>query len=331
MKTLVTGATGFVGSAVVRKLLNLDIDVRITKRNKSNLANLIDLPDTVELIVADLNDPEAMKKALIGCDALFHVAADYRLWTRYPQQMIDTNVTATRNLMLQALDLNISRIVYTSSVATLKLNTDQTPSSENSVATVDDMIGLYKRSKFLAEQEVQKLINEDDLPAIIVNPSTPIGPHDIRPTPTGKMIADAVAGKIPAYVNTGLNIVHVDDVAEGHILAYQKGKIGERYILGGDNMSLKDILYFIAKKTNQKPPSICLPHSVVLPIAYLSEAFTRLTGGNEPAVCVDGVRMSKKWMYFSSDKAKHELAYSPRSADEALSDAVEWFQTLDLK
>ncbi len=326
MKALVTGATGFVGSAVVRKLLQQGIDVRITKRNNSNLTNLVNLPENVEQVVADLNDSSSMKKALHGCDSLFHVAADYRLWTRYPQQMIETNVTATRNLMLQALDLNVSRIIYTSSVATLKLNADQTPSTEKSIAMVDDMIGLYKRSKFLAEQEVQKLIEQHSLPAVIVNPSTPIGPRDIRPTPTGKMIADAVAGKMPAYVNTGLNIVHVDDVADGHIQAYQQGEVGQCYILGGENMSLKDILFFIAEKTNQKPPKICLPHSIVLPIAYLSEAFTRLTGGDEPAVSVDGVRMSKKWMYFSSDKAKQELNYSPRLASEALSDAVDWFQ-----
>ncbi|MFV2061205.1 MAG: hopanoid-associated sugar epimerase [Gammaproteobacteria bacterium] len=326
MKALVTGATGFVGSAVVLKLLEHGAEVRVTKRNNSNRENLNDLPNTVEQVVADLNDSESMKKALTGCDTLFHVAADYRLWTRNPQEMIDTNVTATRNLMLLALDLNISRIVYTSSVATLKLNADKTPSTEDSVATVDDMIGLYKQSKFLAEQEVQNLIETRDLPAVIVSPSTPIGPRDVRPTPTGKMIADAVAGKMPAYVKTGLNIVHVDDVAEGHILAYQHGKIGQRYILGGDNMSLKDILFFIAEKTGQSPPRICLPHSVVLPIAYLSEAFTRITAGDEPAVSVDGVRMSKKWMYFSSDKAKRELVYSPRPAVDALSDAVLWFQ-----
>ncbi|MFV1982057.1 MAG: hopanoid-associated sugar epimerase [Thiohalomonadales bacterium] len=328
MKALVTGATGFVGSALVRKLLKQGIEVRLTSRSNSDRANINDLPATVEQVSADLNDSDSMKKALTGCDSLFHVAADYRLWTRHPQQMIATNVTATRNLMLQALDLNLSRIVYTSSVATLKLNADKSPSTEKSIATVDDMIGLYKRSKFLAEQEVEKLIKQQDLPAVIVSPSTPIGPRDVRPTPTGKMVADAVAGKMPAYVNTGLNIVHVDDVAEGHLLAYKHGKIGERYILGGENMTLKDILTFIAIKTNQKPPTICLPHSVVLPIAYLSEAYTRLTGGDEPKVSVDGVRMSKKWMYFSSDKAKQELRYSPRPAVEALSDAVLWFQNI---
>ena len=327
MKALVTGATGFVGSAVVRKLIKQGIDIRVTLRENSNRSNIVDLPDTVEHVIADLNDSDSMKKALTGCDSLFHVAADYRLWTRYPQQMINTNVIATRNLMLHALDLNISRIVYTSSVATLKLNTDKTPSTEKNIATVDDMIGLYKRSKFLAEQEVQKLIEQQDLPAVIVSPSTPIGPRDVRPTPTGKMIADAVAGKMPAYVNTGLNIVHVDDVAEGHLLAFQKGKVGERYILGGENMSLKEILTFIAELTNQKPPTICLPHSLVLPIAYLSEAYTRLTGGDEPKVSVDGVRMSKKWMYFSSDKAKQELEYKPRPAEQALRDAVIWFQS----
>lgn len=324
MKALVTGASGFIGSAVVRKLLQQGFEVRVCCRAKSNRANIADLD--VEHATADLNDSDSMRKALRGCDSLFHVAADYRLWTRDPQQMINTNVTATRELMLVALDLNISRIVYTSSVATLALNAEGTPATEDSIATLDAMIGLYKRTKFLAEQQVQQLIQQQQLPAVIVNPSTPVGPRDLRPTPTGRMVADAVAGKMPAYVNTGLNIVHVDDVANGHVLAYTHGNIGERYILGGEDMSLKEILTFIAEKTHQSPPKICVPHALVLPIAYISEALTRLTGGKEPMVTVDGVRMSKKWMYFSCAKAKRDLGYSPRPAVEALSDAVEWFQ-----
>ncbi len=322
MKALVTGASGFVGSAVARKLIEQGHEVRVTLRPSSDRRNIQDLP--VEQVNADLTDAESLKKAIEGCDSLFHVAADYRLWSLNPDELYQTNVEGTRKLMQAALDSGVERIVYTSSVAVLGLHPDGKPSTEDTPSSLETMIGHYKRSKFLAEEVVKSLIREKDLPAVIVNPSTPVGPRDRRPTPTGRMVADATLGKMPAYVNTGLNIVHVDDVAEGHLLAYQHGKIGERYILGGTDMSLKDILTTIAELTDQKAPKICIPHNLILPIAYLSEAFARLTRGKEPQVTVDGIRMAKKWMYFSCEKANRELGYRPRPPEEALRDAVEW-------
>ncbi len=322
MKALVTGASGFVGSAVARKLIEQGHEVRVTLRPSSDRRNIRDLP--VEQVNADLTDAESLKKAVQGCDSLFHVAADYRLWSLNPDELYQTNVEGTRNLMQAALDSGVERIVYTSSVAVLGLHPDGKPSTEDTPSSLETMIGHYKRSKFLAEEEVKTLVREKDLPAVIVNPSTPVGPRDLRPTPTGRMVADAALGKMPAYVDTGLNIVHVDDVAEGHLLAHAHGKIGERYILGGTDMSLKDILATIAAITGRKAPKIRIPHDLILPIAYLSETFARLTRGKEPQVTVDGIRMAKKWMYFSCEKAIRELGYNPRPPEDALRDAVEW-------
>ncbi len=291
-------------------------------RSASDRRNILDLP--VEKVIADLTDAGSLKKAVTGCNSLVHVAADYRLWARYPDELYQANVTGTHSLMQAALDCGIERIVYTSSVATLGLHPDGKPSTEETPSLLANMIGHYKRSKFLAEEEVRLLIKERGLPAVIVNPSTPVGPRDLRPTPTGRMISDATLGKMPAYLDTGLNIVHVDDVAEGHLLAYEYGKIGERYILGGSDMSFKAILGTIAEITGRDAPKIQLSHNMVLPIACLVEAFAWITKGKEPRITVDGIRMAKKQMYFSSDKAVRELGYKPRPACEALQDAVEW-------
>ncbi len=324
MTTLVTGATGFVGSVVARLLLEKGESVRVLARPNGDRQNLKGLD--VEIFEGDLNDPASLKVAVRNCRNLYHVAADYRLWVPNPKAIYKTNVEGSRTLLLAAAEAGIERMIYTSSVATLGINTDGTPSCEETPVSLENMVGHYKRSKYLAEQAVRNLINEQSLPIIIVNPSTPIGPGDIKPTPTGRMILDAVNGRTPAYVDTGLNLAHVEDVARGHLLAFDKGRIGERYILGGEDMSLKDILSLIARLTDQKPPKIRLAHSVVMPIAYISEAWTRLTNGVEPKVTVDGVRMSRKKMYFSSDKAKTELGYQYRSASEAIKAAVEWFR-----
>ncbi|HUL41738.1 MAG TPA: hopanoid-associated sugar epimerase [Burkholderiales bacterium] len=322
--TLVTGASGFVGSALAHKLVEAGRRVRALVRPASDRRNIDNVP--VELAFGDLADLSSLERALDGCSALFHVAADYRLWARNPQQIYRTNVAGTANIMQAALKAGVERIVYTSSVATLGLRTDGTPADENTPVTLDDMIGHYKRSKFLAEAEVKRMITQIGLPAVIVNPSTPVGPRDIRPTPTGRMVLDAACGRSPAYVDTGLNLVHVDDVAQGHMLAFERGKVGERYILGGRNMTLLEILIEVARITGQKPPRVKLAHNLVLPIAYLSEAWAWLSNGPEPRATVDGVRLSKKYMYFSIEKARRELGYNPGPVEKALQDAVTWFR-----
>ncbi len=321
---MLTGATGFVGAAVLRALLAKGVRVRALVRPASDTRNLDGLD--VERVAGDLGDPASLARAVAGCRALYHVAADYRLWVPEPASIYRANVDGTANLMKAALDAGVERIVYTSSVATLGLHDDGSPADEATPSSLATMIGHYKRSKFLAEEAVRALVRARGLPAVIVNPSTPIGPRDVKPTPTGRMILDAAAGKMPAYVDTGLNVVHVDDVADGHLLAFERGVAGERYILGGADMSLRDILVEVARVTGRKPPSVRLPHNLVLPIAYLSEAWTRLRGKGEPLATVDGVRMSKKLMYFSSAKAERALGYRHRPAAEAIRDAVQWFR-----
>jgi dihydroflavonol-4-reductase len=320
---LITGASGFVGAAVLRRVLAAGLPVRALVRPNSVLTNLQDLP--VDIVHGDLQDPESLQRAVAGCAYVFHVAADYRLWALDPAELYRSNVDGTVNLLRAAGDAGVKRMVYTSSVAVLKPYTDGTPADETTPTTEADMIGDYKRSKYLAELAVIKLVREHGLPVVIVNPSTPVGPRDIKPTPTGRTIRDAALGNMPAYVDTGLNIVHVDDVAEGHWLAFAKGEIGERYILGGEDMSLREILAYIAKITGRAPPKIQLPLAAVLPIAYVSEFWARITRGNEPRATVSGVLMAKKKMFFSSEKARRLLGYKPRSAQDALRDAVNYF------
>ena len=316
-----TGATGFVGSAVARRLLRDGHEVRVLARAGSDRRNLQGL--NVDVVEGDLTKPETLLPACDGCDALFHVAADYRLWAPDTSELYRANVDGTRAILEAAKRTGVPRIVYTSSVATLGIPKDGTPGSEITPVSVNDMIGHYKRSKFLAEEEVRKFAAAG-LPVVIVNPSTPIGPHDIKPTPTGRVVRDAMNGRLPAYVDTGLNVVHVDDVAQGHWLAFERGVVGERYILGGFNLSLREMLTEIADIAGRSPPKIRLPHGVVMPIAYASEAWARLTGMN-PIATVEEVRMSKKRMFFTSAKAERELGYSARPARLALEDAVRWF------
>ncbi len=322
MKTLVTGANGFIGSAVARLLLDKGHDVRVLVRPNSDKRNFEGLE--LEIIEGDLNDNESLKRAVSGCNTLFHLAADYRLWIPDPDNMYKTNVDGTRNLIIAATEANVDKIVYTSSVATLGINKDGTASDETTPVSLEEMTGHYKRSKFLAEQEVNKLIKEQSCPVTIVNPSTPVGPRDIKPTPTGKIVLDTIRHRMPAYVDTGLNIVHVDDVAKGHLLAMDKGEIGERYILGGDNMTLASILEYICVSQGMSPPTIKLPHNLVLPIAWFMERIANITH-KEPRATVDSVKMSKKMMFFSSEKAKEKLGYQSRPGIEGFKDAIDWF------
>ena len=324
MQVLVTGATGFVGSAVARLLLERGETVRALARAGSDRSNIDDL--AVEVAVGDLRDEASLRQAMAGCDALYHVAADYRIWAPNVAELYEVNVEGSERLMRVAAEAGVGRIVYTSSVATLGVPPGGGPGDEDTPVGLGDMVGHYKRSKFLAEEAVRRLHRDEGLPVVIVNPSTPVGPRDIKPTPTGRVIVEAAAGRMPAYVDTGLNIVHVDDVAAGHLLAFDKGRVGERYVLGGHDMTLAEILGAVARITGGKAPRLRLPRPLIFPVAVVAEAWARLTGGGEPMVTVDGLKMAKKLMFFSSAKAERELGYSRRPAEEALSDAIAWFR-----
>jgi dihydroflavonol-4-reductase len=322
MTALVTGASGFVGAAVARALLAAGWQVRVLLRSGSPRSNLQGL--AVEIAEGDLNDAPSLERALAGCVALFHVAADYRLGARDPTPLYATNVEGTRNILNAARRTQVARVVYTSSVATIGIPADGTPGEESTQASLGAMIGHYKRSKFLAE-EVAREAARAGLPVVIVNPSTPVGRGDIKPTPTGQLMLDAAAGRMPAYVDTGLNIVHVDDVAVGHLLAFERGTPGERYILGGEDMTLATILAQIARLVGREPPRIRLPYAAVLPVAYAAEAYARVTG-KSGRITLEGVRMSRKRMFFSSAKAVRELGYHWRPPLDAFTDAVAWFR-----
>lgn len=322
--TFVTGATGFVGAAVARQLESEGHRLRLLSRSGNDRRNLADLTN-YELIEGDLANPESYTAALKGCDYLFHVAADYRIWVPDEAAMNRINVFGTEELMKAAYKAGVKKIVYTSSVAVLGIPTDGTPGDENTPVALENMIGVYKRSKFLAEEVVSRMVRDNNLPAIIVNPSTPIGPRDVKPTPTGRIIIEAAAGRMPAYVDTGLNIAHVDDVAMGHWLAFEKGKIGERYVLGGENLDFGAILHIIAELTGHKTPTIKLPRAPLFPLAYAAEFVAKFTK-KEPFITVDGLKMSKKKMFFSSAKAMRELGYTPRPARNAIADAIGWFK-----
>lgn len=270
-----------------------------------------------------MEDAISLARAVAGCRYVYHVAADYRIWVPDPAPMFRANVEGTRDLLIAALEAGVERVVYTSSVATLGLLPGGS-ADETTPSSIDDMIGPYKQSKFLAEEAVGKLVRERGLPVVIVNPSTPVGPGDVKPTPTGRLIVEAARGQMPGFVDTGLNIVHVDDVAEGHLAAAEKGRIGERYILGGENMALAEILAEVAGAVGRRPPRLRIPHGALLPVAFGVELAARISG-REPFVTLDGVRMARKKMYFSSQKASRELGYAPRPAREAIADAVAWF------
>jgi dihydroflavonol-4-reductase len=322
MRALVTGATGFVGAAVARALVSAGWQVRALVRAGSDRSNLEGLP--VEIAVGDLKLAASLDAALAECGALFHVAADYRLGARDFEELYRTNVEGTNNLLNAARRARVQRIVYTSSVATIGIPADGSAGDENTPVELANMIGHYKRSKYLAEQLVRQSM-DSGVPVVIVNPSTPVGPGDVKPTPTGRLVLDAAAGRMPAYVDTGLNIVHVDDVAAGHLLAFHRGTPGERYILGGEDMTLRQILALIAERVGRKPPRLRLPYAAVLPIAYLAEAYSKISG-RSGRITLEGVRMSRKRMFFSSAKAVRELGYTWRDPASAFQDAVRWFR-----
>ena len=320
---LVTGAGGFVGSAVVRQALAAGYGVRAMLRSVGSLGNLAGLD--IASVQADIRDSAAVERAVSGVRFVIHVAADYRLWARDPSEIVRTNVLGTRTVMTAALRAGVERVVYTSSVATLALKPGMASADESIALAEDDAIGAYKRSKVAAERLVLEMVVHDGLPAVVVNPSTPIGPRDARPTPTGRIIVEAVSGRMPAFLDTGLNLAHVDDVAAGHIAALERGRIGERYILGGDNVALGDMLGAIATLVHRKPPTVRLPRRALYPLAYIAEAWARQTG-REPFLTVDGLHLAKYHMFFTSAKAERELGYRARPYTDGLGDAIDWFR-----
>lgn len=322
-KVLVTGASGFVGSAVAHALVKSGYSVRALLRPTSNRTNLANLD--IAIAEGDMCEPASVARAMKGVRFLFHVAADYRLWARNPHEILRNNQEGTRLLMQAALAAGVERIVYTSSVATIACAKDGGIADETTPLGESKAIGAYKRSKVVAEQIVESMIAKDRLPAVIVHPAAPIGPRDIKPTPTGRIIVEAASGRIPAYVDTGLNLVHVDDVASGHLAALQRGKTGEHYILGGQNVALAEFLSQIALMCGRNPPKLRLSRAVVYPIAFAAEAMAHVTR-REPFVTIDGLRMSKQRMFFSSAKAERDLGYKARPYPEALSEALEWFR-----
>jgi dihydroflavonol-4-reductase len=315
---LVTGASGFVGSAVARALVARGLHVRVLMRPTASRLNIARLH--CEQVEGDMRDETSMTAAMKGARYLFHVAADYRLWARDPGEIERNNLAGARATMGAALRTGVEKVIYTSSVAALKPGGDETQRH-----TAKTVIGAYKRSKLVAEREVERLIDQENLPCVLVAPSTPIGPRDIKPTPTGRIIVEAATGRMPAFLDTGLNLVHVDDVARGHLLALDKGKVGENYILGGEDVSLQAMLGDIAFLSGRKAPTIKLPRAPLFPLAYAAEAWARVTG-KEPFLTADALRMSRYHMFFSSDKAKRDLGYQARPYREGLKDALGWFR-----
>jgi dihydroflavonol-4-reductase len=319
---LVTGASGFLGSAIAAALRARGHDVRTLVRPSSPRTNLDPRDDARE---GDLRDRASLTAALTGVRYLFHAAADYRLWAQDPEEIRRNNVDGTRLIMEEALSAGVEHIVYTSSVATLKLSEGAAATEDHPLAE-NEAIGAYKRSKVAAERLVEAMVRRDGLPAVIVNPSTPIGPRDVRPTPTGRIIIEAAAGRIPAFVDTGLNLAHVDDVASGHVAALDAGRIGERYILGGANVLLADMLADIARLVGRRPPTLRLPQAAIYPIALGAELLAKMSGV-EPFVTLDGLRMARHHMFFDDSKARRELGYTSRPYRDGLCDAIAWFRS----
>jgi dihydroflavonol-4-reductase len=318
---LITGASGFVGSAIAIAARHAGYRVRVLVRAASPRGNIQPGDDVV---IGDIRDRASLAEALRDVRYLIHAAADYRLWSRTPSEIITTNAEGTRCVMEEALRAGVERIVYTSSVATIALRDDM-PADESSPLSEHDAIGAYKKSKVIAERLVEDMVQRQRLPAVIVNPSTPIGPRDVKPTPTGRIIVEAARGRMPAFVDTGLNLVHVDDVAAGHLAALVRGTIGERYILGGENVYLRDMLAEIARVVGRKPPRVRLPIAPLYPLALVAEGVALITG-REPFLTLDGLRMARHHMFFNDAKARRELGYSTRPYRESIADAITWFR-----
>src|SRR5271169_1412280 len=323
MLAFITGATGFVGSHVARVLAGQGADLRLLVRSSSDLRNIQGL--TADRVIGDLRDPVSIEKAMAGCDVVFHVAADYRLWVREPEQMYRANVEGTRAILTVARKKRVRRIVYTSSVATMGFTANGRPVDEDSPVSLDNMIGHYKRSKFMAE-EVALEAGRGGMDVVVVNPSTPVGERDIKPTPTGRIVVDFLKKKFPAYVDTGLNLVDVTECAGGHIAALEKGRSGERYILGGENLTLKQILDKLAAITGLPSPKVRVPYVMALATGVVDEMITGHILKREPRATIDAVRMGRKKMFVSSSKAERELGWKTVSVDAALRRAAEWFQ-----
>jgi len=321
MTTLVTGATGFVGSHVARQLVAAGESVRALARPGAR-RNALD-GVAVEWVEGDLRDEGSLDRALKGVRRVFHVAADYRLWAKRPQEIYENNVTGTKNLLAAALRSHVAKFIYTSTVATIAVARGAGLPDETNRTTVDEMIGNYKQSKLLAEQDALRAAHEG-LPVVIVNPTTPVGPGDWKPTPTGRIILDFLLGRIPAYVDTGLNFVAVEDAARGHLLAAESGKVGERYLLGGENLTLKQVLDALAEITGLRGPARKIPHAVALLAALGDTAFSRITG-REPRIQVEGVRIARHKMFVNDQKARMELGYTSGPVKDALRHAVEWY------
>ena len=322
MKAFVTGATGFVGSHVAQVLAEQGADLRLLVRTGSDPKNIQQL--NADRVVGDLCDPESIDRAMAGCDVVFHVAADYRLWVRDPAQMYRANVEGTRTILQAARKNRVRRVVYTSSVATMGFTVKNNPVDESSPVSLENMIGHYKRSKYMAE-EVAIAAGHDGIDVVVVNPSTPVGEQDIKPTPTGRIVVDFLKKKFPAYVDTGLNMVDVRECARGHVAALEKGRSGERYILGGENLTLKQILDKLAAITGLPSPRVRLPYAVALASGVVDTVVTGVVLRREPRVTIDAVRMGRKKMFVSSAKAERELGWKAVPVDAALRRAVQWF------
>lgn len=323
MTTLVTGATGFVGAAVVRALVRAGEDVRVLARAASDLRNLDGL--SVQRVEGDLRDKASLLRALDGCRRLYHVAAHYALWAQDPTIFYDINVTGTRNLLEAAGTAGLERTVYTSTIGAIGLPSDGGVGTETTPVSLDQMAGDYKRSKFLAEQEVHRLAKAG-LPVVIVNPSAPVGAGDIKPTPTGQMIVDFMKGRMPAYIDTGMNLIDVDDVATGHLLAMAKGRQGERYILGNRNLMLRDIFELLSRLTGVPAPTIKLPRLAILPLAYANKWIADYITHQPPRIPLEGVKMAKYRMHYDCSKAVRELGLPQPPVEIALDKAVRWFR-----
>ena len=321
MTTLVTGASGFLGSHVARQLVARGEDVRVLMRPSSNNRAISDL--SLEYVTGDLRDTTSLERAMKGVKRVFHVAADYRLWAKKPQEIYDSNVGGTKNLLAAAKQVEVEQFIYTSTVATIAVDRPGLP-NESTDAKLEEMIGHYKRSKWMAEQEVLRAV-KDGLPAIIAMPTTPVGPWDWKPTPTGKIILDFLNGKLPGYVETGLNFVGVEECAAGHLLVSEKGKIGKRYLLGTENLTLKELLDMLAKITGLRAPGIKIPHGVALGVAYVNTVFSRLLG-KEPQIPVEGVKIAQHKMFVDCSRAQRELGFQPGPVAAALERAVRWYQ-----